>query len=100
MEWLGRLLRLSVSPASARAILAFGASIDVRKQLADVQTPTLVLHRTDDQWVDPANGRYLAEHIPSARLVELPGADHWPWFGDAASVLQPLEKFVEACARS
>ena len=91
MEWLGRLLRLSVSPAAARAILEFGATIDVRTQLADVQAPTLVLHRAEDQWVDPANGRYLAEHIPSASLVELPGADHWPWFGDSESVLRPVE---------
>ena len=45
------------------------------------------------------NGHYLAEHIPSARLVELPGADHWPWFGDAASVLRPLEEFIDSCAR-
>jgi pimeloyl-ACP methyl ester carboxylesterase len=98
MEWLGRLLRLSVSPAAARAILQFGASIDVRERLAAVRAPTLVLHRTDDQWVDPANGRYLAEHIPAARLVELPGADHWPWFGDAESVLVPLEAFLDEVA--
>jgi pimeloyl-ACP methyl ester carboxylesterase len=98
MEWLARLLRLSVSPAAARAILKFGANIDVRKQLANVQAPTLILHRTDDQWVDPANGRYLADHIPSASLVELPGADHWPWFGDEASVRRPLEDFIDACA--
>jgi DNA-binding SARP family transcriptional activator/pimeloyl-ACP methyl ester carboxylesterase len=94
MEWLGRLLRLSVSPAAARAIMEFGASIDVRDQLAAVSTPTLVLHRTEDQWVDSANGRYLAEHIPAARLVLLPGSDHWPWFGDADSVLEPLEAFI------
>jgi pimeloyl-ACP methyl ester carboxylesterase len=99
MEWLGRLLRLSVSPAAARAILEFGASIDVRDQLAAIRAPTLVLHRTDDQWVDAANGRYLAEHIPSARLVELPGADHWPWFGDAESVLQPLEAFLDEAGK-
>jgi pimeloyl-ACP methyl ester carboxylesterase len=98
MEWLARLLRLSVSPAAARTILKFGATIDVRKQLANVQAPTLILHRTDDQWVDPANGRYLADHIPSASLVELPGADHWPWFGDEASVRRPLEDFIDACA--
>jgi pimeloyl-ACP methyl ester carboxylesterase len=98
MEWLARLLRLSVSPAAARAILEFGASIDVRDQLADVRAPTLVLHRNDDQWVDPVNGRYLADHIASASLVELPGADHWPWFGDAASVRRPLEDFIDACA--
>lgn len=99
MEWLGRLLRLSVSPAAARAIMEFGASIDVRDHLAAIRSPTLVLHRTDDQWVDPANGRYLAQHIPDARLVELPGADHWPWFGDAASVLEPLQAFLDEIAR-
>ena len=98
MEWLGRLLRLSVSPAGARAILDFGASIDVRDQLEGIRVPTLVLHRVHDQWVDPANGRFLAEHIPSARLLELPGADLWPWFGDAEGVLRPLEDFIDGCA--
>jgi DNA-binding SARP family transcriptional activator/pimeloyl-ACP methyl ester carboxylesterase len=98
MEWLARLLRLSVSPAAARAILEFGASIDVRSALGAVRVPTLVLHRRGDQWVDPGNGRYLAEHIPDARLVELSGADHWPWFGDAESVLRPLETFLDTVA--
>jgi pimeloyl-ACP methyl ester carboxylesterase/DNA-binding SARP family transcriptional activator len=98
MEWLGRLMRLSVSPAAARAILEFGASIDVRDQLSAIRAPTLVLHRTDDQWVHPENGRYLAEHIPTARFMELPGADHWPWFGDADSVLRPLEAFLDEVA--
>jgi pimeloyl-ACP methyl ester carboxylesterase len=94
MEWLGRLLRLSVSPAAARAILAFGATIDVRDLLSDIRVPTLVLHRTDDQWVQPENGRFLAERIPGARFHELPGADHWPWFGDSTSVLTSVEQFL------
>jgi pimeloyl-ACP methyl ester carboxylesterase len=58
-----------------------------------------VLHRRDDQWVRPENGRYLAEHIPGARLLLLPGRDHWPWFGDAESVLRPLERFLDDVAR-
>jgi pimeloyl-ACP methyl ester carboxylesterase len=94
-EWLGRFLRLSVSPAGARAILSFGATIDIRPLLDQVATRSLVLHRREDQWVHPDNGRYLAAHIPGARLVELDGADHWPWFGDADSVLAPVEQFLD-----
>jgi pimeloyl-ACP methyl ester carboxylesterase/DNA-binding SARP family transcriptional activator len=95
MEWLGRLMRLSVSPAAARAVMEFGTSIDVRDQLPGLEVPTLVLHRTHDQWVSPENGRFLAERIPGARFIELPGADHWPWFGDAESVLEPVERFLD-----
>lgn len=97
-EWLGRLLRLSVSSAAARAILEFGATLDVRDLLGEVRAPTLVLHRDHDQWVSPENGRYLAAHIPGAEYVGLQGADHWPWFGDAESVLRPLERFLDEVA--
>jgi pimeloyl-ACP methyl ester carboxylesterase len=100
MEWLGRLLRLSATPATARAILDFGATLDVRHLLGGITAPTLVLHRRDDQWVHPDNGRYLADHIPHARFVELDGADHWPWFGDADGVLDAVEAFLrEASVR-
>jgi pimeloyl-ACP methyl ester carboxylesterase len=58
-----------------------------------------VLHRREDQWVDLDNGRYLAEHIPGARLLELDGADHWPWFGDADGVLRAVEAFADSCGR-
>jgi pimeloyl-ACP methyl ester carboxylesterase len=94
MEWLGRLLRLSASPARARAILEFSATVDVRALLSGISAPALVLHRRDDQWVHPDNGRYLAEHLPDARLVLLDGADHWPWFGDADAVIDAINEFV------
>jgi class 3 adenylate cyclase len=48
---------------------------DVRPVLPLVQAPTLVLHRRDFALVPIAHGRYLAEHIAGARLVELPGSD-------------------------
>lgn len=98
MEWLSRLMRLSATPAAARAILDFGATIDVRPLLGRVRAPTLVLHRIDDQWVHPDNGRYLAAHIPNARFVRLAGADHWPWFGDVEGVLRPAEEFLDGLA--
>jgi pimeloyl-ACP methyl ester carboxylesterase len=99
MEWLSRFLRLSVSAAAARAILDFGATLDVRDILGRIEAPTLVLHRRHDQWFDVENGRYLAAHIPTTRFVELDGADHWPWFGDADSVLRPVERFLGEMAR-
>jgi pimeloyl-ACP methyl ester carboxylesterase len=95
MEWLSRLLRLSVSPAAARAIMDFGATLDVRDLLGRIEVTTLILHRRDDQWFGVDNGRYLAAHIPASRYVELDGADHWPWFGDADSVLRPVERFLD-----
>ena len=52
------------------------AEIDVRPVLPAVRVPTLVIHRTDDVRVKIAGGRYLAEKIQGARLVEMPGRDH------------------------
>jgi pimeloyl-ACP methyl ester carboxylesterase len=95
MEWLSRLLRLSASPAAARAILDFGATLDTRSMLDRVRAPTLVIHRRHDQWVHPDNGRYLAAHIPGARYLEVEGSDHRPWFGDVDSVLRPIERCID-----
>ena len=52
-----------------------------------INVATLVVHRTGDLAIPVEHGRYLAEHIPGARLVELPGFDHLPWFGDADAYL-------------
>jgi DNA-binding SARP family transcriptional activator/pimeloyl-ACP methyl ester carboxylesterase len=98
MEWLSRLLRLSATPATARTLLDFGATLDVRPLLSRLTAPTLVLHRRRDQWVHPDNGRYLAAHIPGARFHELDGEDHWPWFGDAGAVLRQIDDFLHEVA--
>jgi class 3 adenylate cyclase len=39
-------------------------------------------------------GRYMAAHIPGARLVELPGSDHIPWVGDGLAVVDEVEEFL------
>ena len=54
----------------------------------------LVIHRTNEQWVDVGNSRYLAEHIDGARLVEASGVDHRPWLGDADEILDAIEAFL------
>lgn len=78
-EWLARYLRMGASPAAALAIQLMAEDIDIRSVLPTIQTPTLVLHSVDDMDVPVAHGRYLAEHIPGAELVEFDSADHLPW---------------------
>jgi len=68
--------------------------IDIRHVLPLVQVPTLVIHRTGDRVVSVHAGRYLAEHIPGARLVELPGPDHSLFAGDPDVVVGEIEEFV------
>ncbi len=92
--WWARYLRMSASPGMATALVRMNSQIDVRPLLPKVTVPTLVLHRTHEQWFDVGNARYLAAHIPSAKLVELEGIDHVPWLGDAQSVLREIEVFL------
>ena len=89
-----RSQRMGASPSTARALLEANVQIDVRDILPHVQVPTLVIHRTDERVVSVGNCRYMAEHIPGARLLEQPGEDHLPWLGDADGVLDAIEEFV------
>ena len=68
--------------------------IDLRDVLPAIATPTLVLHRVGDLDVSIEEGRYLAEHIPGARLIELPGQDHLPWVGDQDAVVAAVRAFI------
>jgi pimeloyl-ACP methyl ester carboxylesterase len=78
----------------ARRLAEMNAGIDIRALLGRIQTPTLVVVRTEDVWLSADNSRYLAEHIPAAQLLELPGVDHDPWVGDTEPVLQAVEAFL------
>jgi class 3 adenylate cyclase len=69
--------------------------LDVRSVLPSIRVPTLVLHRTDARFHRVEHGRYLAEHIPGARLVELPGFDTSPFnAGDFGPLLDEVEQFL------
>ncbi len=67
---------------------------DVRQVLPAISVPTLVLHRTTDVVEPVESGRYLAELIPGARIVELPGSDAQPWAGDSRAVVEEIREFV------
>ena len=93
-EWWARYLRVAASPGMARDLLTMNGQIDIRHLLPAVSVPTLVLHRTEDRWVEFGNGRYLADHIDGAKLVALPGDDHRVWLGDAEAALDEIETFL------
>jgi pimeloyl-ACP methyl ester carboxylesterase len=94
IEWWARLLRQSVSPGSAVAYLAMNRGVDVRQVLAAIHVPTLVIHRTNDRINPVAGARLMAELIPGARFVELPGDEHHPWLGDPGTLLGEVEEFL------
>jgi class 3 adenylate cyclase len=94
VRWFGRYERMTVSPGEGLALLDVNLSIDTRAILNTIRTPTLVLHNTGDQLVPVEGSRYLAQHIPGARLVELPGDDHLFWFSNTDQVVSEIENFV------
>jgi class 3 adenylate cyclase len=93
-ETWARYLRLGASPAAVLALVQMNAEIDIRSILPTIRVPTLVLHRTGDRVFSVEGARYLAEQIPDATFVELPGEDHLPWVGDADAVLGEIEHFL------
>jgi class 3 adenylate cyclase len=76
VRWWARLERASASPGAIVKLFRANYEIDVRHILPSIRVPTLIFHRTHDSLVPVRAGRYLAETIPGARWVELPGEDH------------------------
>jgi len=100
MDWYAHYFRLSASPALVRTLMRTNALTDIRDLLPSIQAPTLVIHRRDEQWVSVEYGRYAAEHIPGARIVELPGTDHYIWEENADAVVDEIEEFVTGVRRA
>ena len=90
--------RASASPGAARELILMNSRIDVRRVLPTIQVPTLVLHRNGDHDSRIEEGRYIAAHIPGARLVELAGEDHLPWI-DADQIVDEVEEFLTGVRR-
>ena len=90
---LAMLERMSASPGMARATLASTFRIDVRPILPMITAPTLVIHAREDP-IPVQGGRYVADHIPGARLLEVDGTDHAPWFTDPDKITTAIEEFL------
>ena len=93
-RWVGRYMRLSAPPAASTRMYRWVLQLDVRSVLPSIQAATLILHRAENRHYRAPMGRYLAEHIPGAKYVELPGADWYPPFVNADSVLDEIEEFL------
>jgi len=68
-----RMERLAASPATRALMRPLTTELDVRAVLPTIRVPTLVVHHAEDALIPPAKGKYIAEHIPDAKYVELPG---------------------------
>jgi pimeloyl-ACP methyl ester carboxylesterase/DNA-binding CsgD family transcriptional regulator len=76
LDWFNDLCRKTTSADLAERLLEARAAVDITSMLADVQTPTLVLHSRGDEVVPIAEGRILAAGIPNAEFVELDSRNH------------------------
>jgi class 3 adenylate cyclase len=93
-HWWQMYNRSAVTPPEAYQIVMALGPVDIRRLLGSIRVPTLLLHRSGDRWVDVHTSRYMAKRIPGARLVELPGDDHLPCFGDQDAVVALTQQFL------
>jgi class 3 adenylate cyclase len=91
---LATMLRHGASPGAIAALNRMNREIDVRGTLSAIHVPTLVLNRTHETPFIVNGSRYLAEHIPGARHVEVQGVDHAIFAGDTDTPLKEIERFL------
>jgi class 3 adenylate cyclase/pimeloyl-ACP methyl ester carboxylesterase len=91
---MARLERLSASPATAALMMPLVSEMDVRALLPTVRVPTLVVHHTDDPVIPPEWGKYVADHIPGGKYVELPGRNIFHFLEPWRSSFQEIAEFL------
>jgi class 3 adenylate cyclase len=99
-QWFAKLERLAASPGTAAKLMLMNGQVDVRAVLPSIQVPTLVLHRGGDQAIDVRHSRYLAEHIPGARLVLLPGEEALSFGAETQPLIEEVEEFLTGTRHS
>jgi class 3 adenylate cyclase len=93
-RWFRQAQRLSASPGTVLELLDLWTQIDSRAVLPSVRVPVLLLHRVGNAVTEIGHARYLAEALPEARLVELPGADEGIWAGDVQALGDEIQDFL------
>ncbi|HEY1421579.1 MAG TPA: alpha/beta fold hydrolase [Candidatus Dormibacteraeota bacterium] len=93
-RWWATFTQMSASPGDARDLLSMNMHIDIGHILPTIRVPTLIVHAKGDVIAPIEAGRYFAEHIPGAQLLELDSDDHWPYFGDADRVVGEVQEFL------
>ena len=95
LAWAAEYARQGASPGALIALARMNMDVDISAILPTIRVPTLIVHRTGDRACDVRAGRYMAEHVPGAVLVELPGDDHAPWGGNSDAVLDAIGRFLD-----
>jgi class 3 adenylate cyclase len=93
-RWFSKMQRSASSAHAAARNMALLQSMDVRQFLPSLRTPTLVIHRKTFHWIPLEQARYLADRIPGARLLVIPGDDANPYSEPVEEALQAIETFV------
>lgn len=94
VTWLASYLRRAASPGAAIALQRMNDQIDATHVLSAIRVPTLMIGRTGDRDFPINDVRATAAAIPGARMVELPGIDHFFFVGDQDAILDEIERFV------
>jgi class 3 adenylate cyclase len=92
--WFARSERFHGGPDQVAEGVRASFESDVRALLPSISVPTLVVHREGDRYIRLGAGRYLAEHIPDARLIVLPGNAHLFFVGDTDALVDEIEEFL------
>lgn len=93
-RWCARYERMAASPGAAAALLRMNLEIDITPVLPTIRVPTLVLHDVVGLPILADADRYLAQNIPGAKYVEVPGGYHWPWMGESDMLLDEVQEFL------
>jgi class 3 adenylate cyclase len=92
--WYSRSMRFTGGPDQIGDLAQASLENDVRPLLSSISCPTLVLHREGNHYIRLGAGQYLAEHIPDAKFVVLPGDDHLFFVGDTDALVDEIEEFL------
>jgi pimeloyl-ACP methyl ester carboxylesterase/DNA-binding winged helix-turn-helix (wHTH) protein len=99
-DWWATYLRMGASPGAAERLTRMNSEVDVRHVLPTIRVPTQVIHRTGDLCLRVEEGRYVAQNIPGAEWVELPGVDHLPFVGDQDAIIEAIREFLTGTHRT
>jgi class 3 adenylate cyclase/pimeloyl-ACP methyl ester carboxylesterase len=93
VEFLARWSRLASPPAATAEQLHYANLFDIRAALSSVTVPTLVLHN-NNALLGAAHGQYLADHIPGAQFVQIPGEGIYGLYDDMDALVDHIQEFL------
>lgn len=95
MDWLANYFRSGASPSAALVLTRMNTQVDIIDVLPAINVPTLIMQRVNDIDVKIEEGRFIAERIKGAKLIEFDGDDHLFWVGNTEEVLDEMITFIK-----